>query len=199
MRFRVHRIAITADVEKAFLMISVAKPDRDVLRFLWINDIRADDPVITEFRFNHVVLGLSSSPFLLNTIIQHHLEQYLTTNPDLVCKLCRSFYADDFISGAADEEQAYQLFVKGTEMMKDGGFNLCKFSSNSVPLQSRVESTQGSNTEQPPQAIHVSEDTYTNLLLQSMQPQLSGTQKVLGVPWNDLADSLVISLASSFL
>lgn len=26
-----------------------------------------------------------------------------------------------------------------------------------------------------------------------MQPQLSGTQKVLGVPWNDLADSLVIS------
>ena len=34
MRFRVHRIAITADIEKAFLMISVARPDRDVLRFL---------------------------------------------------------------------------------------------------------------------------------------------------------------------
>ena len=66
--------------------------------------------------------------------------------------------------------------------MKDGGFNLRKFSSNSVPLQSRVESTQGSITEQPPQAICISEDTYTNLLLDSMQPQLSGTQKVLGVP-----------------
>ena len=115
--------------------------------------------------FASTMLYLESRPVRSYSIIQHHLEQYLTTNPDLVCKLCRSFYVDDFISGAADEEQAYQLFVKSTEMMKDGGFNLCKFSSNSVPLQSRVESTQGSNTEQPPQVIHVSENTFTNLLL----------------------------------
>ena len=33
MRFRVHKIALAGDIEKAFLMISVAEEDRNVLRF----------------------------------------------------------------------------------------------------------------------------------------------------------------------
>lgn len=39
LRFRSHRVALTADIEKAFLMISVTEKDRDVLRFLWVDDI----------------------------------------------------------------------------------------------------------------------------------------------------------------
>ena len=35
-RFRLHRIAVIADIEKAFLMISVAAGDREFLRFLWL-------------------------------------------------------------------------------------------------------------------------------------------------------------------
>ena len=33
LRFRTHRVVLTADIEKAFLMIQVAERDRDVLRF----------------------------------------------------------------------------------------------------------------------------------------------------------------------
>ena len=33
IRFRAHRVAVTADIEKAFLMVSVEKSDRDALRF----------------------------------------------------------------------------------------------------------------------------------------------------------------------
>ena len=33
-RFRVHRVAVHADIEKAFLMISVSPPDREFLCFL---------------------------------------------------------------------------------------------------------------------------------------------------------------------
>ena len=196
MRFRIHKVAITADVEKAFLMISVSEPDRDALRFLWVKNICADGPVITELRFTRIVFGASSSPFLLNATIQHHLEQYLRTDLDLVHKLRRSFYVDDFVTGAADEEQAHQLFVRSKEIMKSGGFNLRKFSSNSLSLQSRVHSTVDSNLEPPSQSICISEeDTYTNLLLDSMQPRLpaAGMQKVLGVPWDAHTDSLVIS------
>ena len=39
LRFRVHKVAVAADIEKAFLMIAVAPEDRDVLRFLWVDNI----------------------------------------------------------------------------------------------------------------------------------------------------------------
>ena len=46
VRFRVHKSAFIANIEKAFLMISVGKQDRDVLRFLWVKDIYQYPPEI---------------------------------------------------------------------------------------------------------------------------------------------------------
>lgn len=46
LRFRIHRIALVGDIEKAFLMVSVVDHDRDVLRFLWVTDVNRADPEI---------------------------------------------------------------------------------------------------------------------------------------------------------
>ena len=46
IRFRCHKIALTSDIEKAFLMVGVAPEDRDVLRLLWIDDILTDNPTL---------------------------------------------------------------------------------------------------------------------------------------------------------
>ena len=73
-RFRSLWVALTADIEKAFLMISVAESDRDVLQFLWVDDLTKDPPDVRTFRFTRVMFGVSSSPFLLNTTIKYHLE-----------------------------------------------------------------------------------------------------------------------------
>ena len=48
IRFRVQPIALVADIEKAFLMIAVKKEDRDVLRFLWVDDVNSAEPKIGE-------------------------------------------------------------------------------------------------------------------------------------------------------
>ena len=58
LRFRTHRVAVIADIEKAFLMVSVTERDRDVLRFLWVDDITRDQPEITILRFARVVFGI---------------------------------------------------------------------------------------------------------------------------------------------
>ena len=76
LRFRTHKIGIIGDIEKAFLMISIAPKDRDVLRFLWIDSIDKVLPRIITFRFKRVVFGVSASPFLLNATIQHHMKGY---------------------------------------------------------------------------------------------------------------------------
>ena len=57
IRFRTYRIALIADVEKAFLMVSVCKEDRNTLRFLWVDDVEKSSPVIQEMRFTRVVFG----------------------------------------------------------------------------------------------------------------------------------------------
>ena len=35
IKFRWHKIGLTADIEKAFLMVGICKTDKDMLRFLW--------------------------------------------------------------------------------------------------------------------------------------------------------------------
>ena len=68
LRFRRWKVAITADVEKAFLQISVRPGDRDVHRFLWNLDGE-----VRHMRFRRVPFGNCSSPFMLNATVKHHL------------------------------------------------------------------------------------------------------------------------------
>ena len=73
LRFRASRVALTGDVEKAFLMVGITKEDRDVLRFLWVDDIEKKCPEIVVLRFTRVVFGVCSSPFLLNALSLIHI------------------------------------------------------------------------------------------------------------------------------
>lgn len=72
IRFRLQRIALAGDIEKAFLMISIQEKDRDSLRFLWLADPNDEASGLITLRFTRVVFGVSSSPFLLNATVDHH-------------------------------------------------------------------------------------------------------------------------------
>ena len=74
LRFRTNKVTLTGDIEKAFLMVSMAGKERNVLRFLWVDDIEKISPEMVTLRFRRVVFGVSSSPFLLNATIRHHIE-----------------------------------------------------------------------------------------------------------------------------
>ena len=70
MRFRAHKVGLLADIEKAFLNIEVDKQQRDLMRFLWIDDINSEDPNIVIYRFCRVIFGVNCSPFLLNATLK---------------------------------------------------------------------------------------------------------------------------------
>ena len=85
-------------------MVSIDEEDRDVLRFLSLDDIEMELPKLVVMRFIRVVFGVSSSPFLLNATIHHHMKQYGSMDAPFVQKFTRSIYVDDVTFGADDEE-----------------------------------------------------------------------------------------------
>lgn len=198
IRFRTHKIALTADVEKAFLMVSVQESDRDVLRFLWFDDVHSENCKMICLRFTRVVFGVSSSPFLLNATLRHHLDKYVTSHPETVNKLSASMYVDDVVTGAKDEEEAYQLYLESKSVLKEGGFNLRKFVTNANSLQVKIDENEGSahSPRDDQSSVGPTDETYTKATLAPGQPVLSGEQKILGVCWNVDDDQLRFGFAN---
>ena len=139
IRFRIQPIALIADIEKAFLMIAVKKEDRDVLRFLWVDDVNSAEPKIVEYRFARVVFGVTSSPFLLNATLFKHITSYEGEDPEFVNQMLRSLYVDDLSVSLEDVDKACQLYLKSRERMAQGGFNLRKWLINSRPLMQKIK------------------------------------------------------------
>ena len=198
LRFRTHKIALTADIEKAFLMVSVQESDRDVLRFLWFDDIHSDNCKMICLRFARVVFGVSCSPFLLNATLQHHLDKYIASHPETVSKLTASLYVDDVISGAKDEEEAFQLYLESKMVLQEGGFNLRKFVTNAKSLQQRTNEREGSalSPRDESSLVGPSDETYTKATLAPAQSVHSDEQKILGVCWNVDDDQLHFGFAN---
>ena len=63
LRFRLHKVALIGDLEKAFLNVEVAAEERNLLRFLWFDDVNSSNPEVILLRFTRLVFGLVCSPF----------------------------------------------------------------------------------------------------------------------------------------
>lgn len=131
---------------------------------------RCDPPKIRVLRFTRVVFGVSSSPFLLNAMLQHHLNLYSNTHPELVEQLSKSTYVDDMICGARDTESAYQLYRESKAVLKEGGFNLRKFVTNVTRLQQRIDDEERiPDPSNHSTSVRSSDDTYTKETLGTVQ------------------------------
>ena len=108
LRFRAHETALTADIEKAFLNVAVSKDHRDLLRFLWVDDVHKDNPQLVIRRFARVVFGVNSSPFLLNATIRHRMNTYRTVDPSFVEEVLRSLYVDAYLILVCSDNQFVQ-------------------------------------------------------------------------------------------
>ena len=129
LRLRLHRTVLIGDIKKAFLQIEVAPEDRDVLRFLWVENILDEQPTIRELRFKRVIFGAGPSPFLLNATLHHHLKKY-DTDPAFVKQVLKSLYCDDFIGGADTPEELLELKTKLEQRLKDAKFEMHKWKTN---------------------------------------------------------------------
>ncbi|XP_022778398.1 uncharacterized protein LOC111319952, partial [Stylophora pistillata] len=196
-KFRWNAIGLTADIEKAFLMVGIKQEDRDMLRFLWFEDPFAKKPEIAEFRFNRLVFGLRPSPSILGATIKHHLRLCKQSEPEMAEMLERSLYVDDLITRTESDEEALVVYKKSKQTMVEGGFNLRKWNSNSRTLLKAIESVENSSEAKSNQDITTEDDeSYAKLPTTPSSSEVkNGTiVKVLGLNWDTESDEYFFDL-----
>lgn len=126
-----------AYITKAFLLIFIREKDRDVLRFLWIDNFFRPNQELkfVTMRMTRVPFGASPSPFLLAATIRHHLRKYEDMYPEVTSALKECLYVDDLICGAQSAQAAASLSMKAKEILQDAGMDLCKWTTNSEELR----------------------------------------------------------------
>ncbi|GFW90678.1 integrase catalytic domain-containing protein, partial [Trichonephila clavipes] len=164
-----------SDIKQAFLQICLANEHKDAVRFLWSDDEPCvpKKPKLHVYRLNRVNFGVSSSPFLLEVTIRHHIEKYKHEFPDTVELLDTSFYVDDLISGSNEFEEALQTSRRAKNIMEAAGMDLRKWITNDDNL---MEQWKKENFNLHP--VHETESLGAN-----------GT-KVLVLAWNTNEDYL---------
>lgn len=165
MRFRLNKVALIADVKKAFLQVGLQPEDRDVTRFVWLKDATkpALENNIQVLRFTRVPFGMISSPFLLAATVKCHLNR---ADTPVAKKISDNMYVDNMITGVATPEQPDEFYKEAKSVFQSSSMNLCEWASNSKEFLQSI-----------PESDRTSGDTI----------------KVLGTTWNMNSDTIFIN------
>ena len=184
LRFRFNFILILADSKQAFLNVEISKEHRDFLRFLWYENVNSEsDAKLIVYRFLRVVFGVTSSPFLLNGTIRHHLFKYLSCHQQFVKRLLEDLYVDDVTSGTKTIEQGKEFYEKAKLVLSEAGFDLRKWVTNDIKLQKFFDSQENSETK----ILNETDITFSE---EQFGPTKNNYKKVLGLEWDMQNDEI---------
>ena len=128
IRFRKHRVAISADIGKMYREVLLSQPDRQLHRFLW--RAQPDQPLET-YCMNRVTFGVRSSPYLAVRALQQTAEDFSSSDTISYFHTFNSIYVDDLLAGADDKDSAVSLYKDLRALLLKGGFDLKKWRSSS--------------------------------------------------------------------
>ena len=175
LRFRLHRIALIADVSKMYRAIELVELDRDLHRFVWRSDV---DKPLEDYRMTRVTFGVSASSFIANMAVKQNSIDHALEFPKAAKAVNSAFYVDDCLTGANSVCEAVDLHQQLLNLFAKGGFLLRKWSSSNRQVLDQIDPKL-----QDMQSTHhiPSPDEYT---------------KTLGVEWNASSDHFRLTVAS---
>ena len=197
MSFRAHKVGLVADIEKAFLNIEVDKQQRDLMCFLWIDDINNEDPNIVTYRFCRVIFSMNCSPFLLNATLKYHVTKYYALEPVLAQNTPEGLYFDDWTSGGENDDEVYAIYKATNACFASGGFNLRKWASNKKEVIEKIVLDRLKKEQLKENEPHSNEDQSLAKMSVGGLDEIDPTKehKVLGSNWNLAEDTFVLKLS----
>jgi hypothetical protein len=91
--------------------------------------------VVETFCFARALFGLAPSPYLLEGVLESHLDAWADRYPDEVALLRRSMYVDDLLTGGRTVQEVQKRREIAKEILHDATFELHKWNSNIPQLQ----------------------------------------------------------------
>lgn len=170
LRFRSHKIAIIADIEKMYRQIILQ--DSDFQRIVWRNS--PFEPV-QDFRLTRIAYGTASAPYLATKCLQQLAVEEADRFPLASKAAMRDFYVDDLMSGANSLPEALELQGQLIQMLASAGFNLRKWASNSKELLESIDPDLHSSSA-------------------SMSIDIDETIKTLGILWHPTSDVFIFKV-----
>ena len=155
MRFRLHQVALMADVEAMFHQVRVKVDEQGALRFLWWPQGNTNEPP-RAYRMTVHPFGGTWSPscctYAMHRTVQDHEHQFLESACETVR---RNFYVDDCLKSVDSVEEAVELASELKNLLVRGGFNLTKWTSNhpavleAIPPRYRSKKIKERNIDTP--------------------------------------------------
>ncbi len=134
LQFRLQKVAIIADIKKAFHQIRLHPKDRDITRFLWVKN--PDEPLDSEnlicYRFTRIPFGMITSPFILTATLQYH---FLQNNPAFYEKFSQLIYVDNLVTSVPDTAAAMELFHMANQLFGAVSLQLAQWASNNPEIR----------------------------------------------------------------
>ncbi|UYV84726.1 hypothetical protein LAZ67_X003222 [Cordylochernes scorpioides] len=115
IRFRENKLGVTADIRKAFQMVAIEESERNYLRFLWWE--KESDRELIAYRHKRLVFGLNCSPFVLNAVIEYHLQSIRGPLVQWAKILAQSFYMDNCITSLETKQEVQEFQKAAIEIM----------------------------------------------------------------------------------
>nr|CAH8842548.1 unnamed protein product [Trichobilharzia regenti] len=155
LRFRKHRVALSADIEEMFLQVHLPVKDKSAFSFLWYSEGRLDLPP-SLYESNVHPFGATSSPFCAAYASkQAAIDNAKLFDEKTLSTVRENFYVDDCLVSVETVAKAIALSNQLRQLASLGGFRLHKWNSNNEEVLSNIPVRERSSN-----ILHLEDSTF---------------------------------------
>lgn len=176
MRFRRHKIAVIADIEKMFWQVEIDPSQWDLQRVLWRE---APDKKLKEYVLTVVTFGMASSVHCAARSMIQSARDNRDEYPTGARIIESDFYIDDLLTGSEGKYETMTVCHEINYVLRSGGFKLRNWISNCKEVEEEFRKEENEKS-----AIDLSEVDET---------------KVLGLRWLTKTDEFTIAVKTNVL
>ncbi|XP_063377545.1 uncharacterized protein LOC134664729 [Cydia fagiglandana] len=174
IRWRAHRICVIGDIVKMYRQVWMTDEHTDLQRIVW-RDTPSEK--IESYKLLTVTFGTAAAPYLAVRTLNQLADDEAHIYPRAASIVKNSFYMDDLMTGHEDKSEIKKLCQDINCLLKAGGFEMQKWSSNSEELLEFLRN--GRTCEESENKIEI---------------KLDKVIKILGLTWDRKEDVFKITV-----